>query len=140
LAIVKFKTDYGKVRTHLKCSNLYRVFHNGPQQVSSTSNSVIASAIYLAKALCKICHLVCLGFLYVIIGLAHFSRSPSLTSSRQLLYSWPSITIKSITSPFKGQVHFMIILENRRNPYILNCSDQINSKLGVKVAYGLALS
>jgi hypothetical protein len=40
----------------------------------------------------------------------------------------------------KSQGHVKVKVGCQRNPYFLNSCYQINSKLGVKVAYGLPLS
>jgi hypothetical protein len=77
----------------------------------------------------------------VIIFLKHFSPS----TSRHLSYRWPSMrhndsSHKRHHFKIKGQGHFMVKSSGRRNPYILRSSNHTNSKLGVKVAYGLALS
>jgi hypothetical protein len=40
----------------------------------------------------------------------------------------------------KGQGHNMVKVSCQRNPYFLSSFYQINSKLGVKVAYELPLS
>jgi hypothetical protein len=48
----------------------------------------------------------------------------------------------SLMTPFQGQGqgYIMVKVGCQRNPYFLSSFNQINSKLGVKVAYGLPLS
>jgi hypothetical protein len=52
------------------------------------------------------------------------------------------MAVNSFMAPFQdqGQGHVMVKVGYQRNPYFLSSSFQINSKLGVKVAYGLPLS
>jgi hypothetical protein len=81
----------------------------------------------------------CFFFWYVIITVQQFSCSRSLTSVWYLLYSCSSMTIKSLMSPFQGQGSRLFYGQSRcqRNPYFFSRCYQINSKLVVKVAYGL---
>jgi hypothetical protein len=46
----------------------------------------------------------------------------------------------SLMAPFQGQGHIMVKVGCQRNPYFFSSFYQINSKLGVKVAYELPLS
>jgi hypothetical protein len=75
-------------------------------------------------------------FLYVIIAVQRFS----LLNKPYILYSCPSMAPNSLMAPFQGQCHVMVKVGCKRNPYFLISFYQINSKLGVKVAYSLPLS
>jgi hypothetical protein len=85
-----------------------------------------------------------LFFLYVIIFAQHFLAQYALhlyniscivVTELQELHWWHHFKVK-----VKGQGHIMIKVGCQRNPYFLSSFYQINSKLGVKVAYGLPLS
>jgi hypothetical protein len=81
-------------------------------------------------------------FLYVIIFAQYCSRSTCLISVWHLLFSVLHIRSSHSCHHFKvkGQGHGIMKVGCQRNPYFLRSCHQINSKLGVKVAYGLPLS
>jgi hypothetical protein len=96
------------------------------------------------KATCSFLQNVLLGvsppFFFVSNHFKHFSLSIRVTSIQHLLYSWPSMTIKSITSPFHGQGQRSFYGQSKRStkPIFFSSSDWIKYKLGVKVAYDLS--
>ena len=98
-------------------------------------------------AFCKICYSVCLfGFFFVC---NHCLSDTFLTQQALHLYNISCIVVPQLGSTYwwhhfkvkvKGQGHIVVKVGCRRNPYFLSSFYQINSKLGVKVAYGQPLS
>jgi hypothetical protein len=99
---------------------------------------------YLAKATCSFLQdmLLWVFFLYAIIFAQHslprqalhqYNISCIAVPQWQELHWWHHFKVK-------GEGYIMVKVGCQRNPYFLSSFYQINSKLGVKVAYGLPLS
>ena len=104
-------------------------------------------------AFCKICYSVCLVFFFFFLVFFfvcnHWCSDSFLTKQAlhphniscivvpqwQPTYWWHHFKVK-----VKGQGHIAVKEGCQRNPYFLSSFYQINSKLGVRVAYELPLS
>jgi hypothetical protein len=111
--IIPFRDREANLRVLL--NNLHPILYR--QQIAYTVYVIeqvihvsLVKVIFTAESLSCRKPLSCKSFLqdmllgiFVFFYVIFFSRSPSLTSSRYLLYSWPSMTIKSLTPPPQGQ-------------------------------------